>query len=734
MTAEELSEHIAEFLVNPRAILFAGAGVSARLGVPTWGAWLKKLAAICRKYDDNNAAVLIEERVDEGDFLGAAAIYKLSRQIPQGAKLFEMASPFQAIPGDLALLEPLVTLPVSGFVTTNYDRSLHETCARFCGTAVRPLELRDNTLRNGASISERFIARIHGRAEIPDTMVLDAYDYDKLKSDSDYQDFLISLLRQRPTVFVGFSFLDPAINNLLSFYRENFGPHFPTLHLAIIPDTKDKTLQTALGEVNIRVITYDPTDEHKELWRAIRLAKSVDTTERQLPQKETSFLADIPQSQLHRVIAFAYARTKAPLAATRPVLEMVQDGIVLAILNDEPSSHLERTIALERFRDLLRVDEQTALQLFEASLGRLKATNDISDGGRYLRRTVRPSDEISLQLDKLVRAVATRMKVLYGETLSRENQRHVRTIWENLFIVRSWDLAPQYAGSVISRGIEIEETVNALAKGLFDTSVGVARAVADTIVNVINFPEPAEADALAEISRAAITVQLLLSSPRSVVAHAYTLPAKLYFDASVLLPAIVPGHPMHDGNISAIDRLQTAAHKVGRRCDLAVTYPFLDEILAHRNNAVALVRELKLEEPDRIQEHVVFYGADRTNVFVGAFASQFRENPPIRKSFAEFLKKVAPYNDRRELISFLTTRHILSESLDYSTEHNVEFNHIFSELLKQYEIDSMLTHRDKDTILIKDEAQQLTRLLLDTRQGERSVFVTADKRFQRLVQ
>src|SRR5207249_3617932 len=120
-------------------------------------------------------------------------------------------------------------------------------------------------------------------------------------------------------------------------------------------------------------------------------------------------------------------------------------------------------------------------------------------------------------------------------------------------------------------------------------------------------PERDEAEALAEISRAAITVQLLLSSPRSALAHAYTLPAKLYFDASVLLPAIVRGHPMHEGNISAINRLQTAAQRVGRRCDLAVTYPFLEEILAHRKNAIELVHELKLEEPKRITEHVLFY-------------------------------------------------------------------------------------------------------------------------------
>jgi len=186
--------------------------------------------------------------------------------------------------------------------------------------------------------------------------------------------------------------------------------------------------------------------------------------------------------------------------------------------------------------------------------------------------------------------------------------------------------------------------------------------------------------------------------------------------------------------MSAITRLQDAAQKAGRRCDLAVTYPFLDEILAHRENAIELVKTLKLEQPKRITEHVLFYGAERTNVFIGAFGSQCTEHPPIRKSFAQFLAKVAPYSNHKQFISFGSTRHIASEILDYSEQHNVEFNHIYADLLSGYETDSLLTGRDKDRILIRHEAQQLTRLLLNARTGERSVFVTADRRLQRIVQ
>src|SRR6266705_2729040 len=110
MTAEDLSQEISHFLVDPRAIIFVGAGVGARVGLPTWGQWIGHLASVCRKYDDGQAADLIETRVKEGDFLGAAAIYKISPRIPIGQKLLEMAAPFRTIPGDLTLLEALVGL------------------------------------------------------------------------------------------------------------------------------------------------------------------------------------------------------------------------------------------------------------------------------------------------------------------------------------------------------------------------------------------------------------------------------------------------------------------------------------------------------------------------------------------------------------------------------------------------------------------------------------------------
>ncbi len=489
MNTSELADAIRTFVDQPRSVLFAGAGVGSRVGFPLWGGWLKDLADVCAEFGDEPAADLVKSRVDEGDLLGAATVYKTCRKIPSGERLKRLALPFREVPGDLGKLERVVTLPVTGIVTTNYDRSLHEACAKFRKHAVMPLELRDQTLRNAALISEFFIARIHGRAEVAECMVVDHYDYERLDDDADYLDFLVTLLRLRPTLFLGFSFLDPAIEHVLEHYRNNFGPRFPEMHLAVLPSGSGKGLAAALSAVNIRVVEYDEDHEHRNLWRSIRAAK--ERAETPLPDVAVTATLpkDLPQSRLHRVIAFAFARTKAPASVTRPALEMVQDGVLLAILNDEPSSLLEKTSAVDRLRDLLRVDELTARVLFEQSFERLAASGDVVDSGRYIRRSRGPTGELEQTLDRLARAVLNRLHVIHGHVEEEGQRGLLRNVWERLFTVRAWDLAPQYAGSVISRGVQIEDCVEALTHEYFAANAMLARNVSDCFLNVIIHPK-----------------------------------------------------------------------------------------------------------------------------------------------------------------------------------------------------------------------------------------------------
>jgi len=731
---EEIAKTVADFVQHPRCVLFAGAGVGNRIGLPTWAEWMEQLATVCERFEENTAAALIRERLSKGNYLSAATVYT-STDIPINERLRQQAEPFKVKTNwSLENLEAILRLPFSGIVTTNYDRSLHNGYSKFYKTSALPLELGEPTMRNAATITDYFIARIHGREELPQSMVFDTAGYAKLEADKDYLDFLTTILKLRPCLFVGFSFSDPGITSVINFYKENFGPNFPTLHLALVPLSEANRLGASLGAVGIRVLCYDDQDNHKDLWRLFR--ESLNLNEN--IQLSLNLSAIVPKElalkEMHRVVAFAYARSKAPEAAARPALEMVQDGVLLSILDDEPSSHLEKEVAIQRIRELLRLDIKTATSFFASSLLRLKASGEISDTNRYISRRSEPSQILSQSLRKLTTGVEKRFRILKGKRIEKSAFPLIDRLWEELFIVRAWDLGAQYAGSIVSKGLSISNCVEDLAAMTFRDNSTFAGEISEMCLDLIHRPDRGEAEALAEISHTAITVNILFSSTRSALSHPYTLPTRLYFDANILLPAIAEGHPMHKGYDAAIKKLQDAASRSGLKCELVVATEFLEEILAHRQNAIDLVRELNLEDPEALYKHIVFYGAENTNVFVGAFSSLYSSDYESRHSFKNFLKETAPYQGELELIAYLGRLGIKVERMTFHHQNNVEYTHIFNNLIAGYERYPSGGKKKKDTLLIQHEARQLTKLFLDLSAGGRSVFVTADTRLQKIIQ
>ncbi len=731
MTPEELGIEIRSFSAKSRSLLFAGAGVSARVGMPTWEALLNGMAGVCREFHDSLSADLILDKVSQGDYLGAAAVYKLCTKIPIGVRLARIADTFSNISGDINQLKSLSKLPFSGMLTTNYDRVLHTAIATFRNISPLQIELGDETMKYGAGITEFFVARIHGRYEVPSSIVLDSSDYDKLKINSTYRDFLTQILRQRPTLFIGFSFFDPAIQIVLDTYKAAFGPNFPEMHLAIIPDGHDKRLLTALSEVNIQVLTYDPNDLHKNLWRSIRVATEVPAPLPEQTHADALIPKDLPNSCLHRMIAFTFAQSSTPDHIRRPALEMVQDGALLSVLDEWGGGNVDKISVVESLRQLLGIEKDQAVALFEQSSRRLLAAGQIRDLGKYISKAATNNDSFDKTLNILASGTTDRVKILKGITLEPRYGPLLKELWENLFIIRSWDLAPQYAGSMAIKGVAVEETISSLLQGK-GVPVGVEKALLESFLHVIRHPDNAQATALAEMSRTAITVQILLASPRQTIAHAYTLPTKIYFDASVLLPAIIPGHPMHHGYLSAIKRLKSAAKNARQKCEFEIRAEFLEEILKHREKAIELVKQLKLEEPVFMAKHISFYGAENTNVYVGAFSSLFKRGETSPHSFSAFLFKIAPYRNEKELIAFLQQEGFKAEMERFFYKNHSDFSHIFNHLLSGYE-QALSFGKNKDRVLIQHEALQLTQLSCDAASGIRSLFVTADRRLQRII-
>ncbi len=726
---ETLSRKIKEALSRPRAVLFCGAGVGVRVGLPTWKQYVMQLAQVCEKYNDKTAAQLIRERIDDDDYPGAATIYKTCRRIPTGELHKELGAPFRAQPkaDEIERIVPLIKLKPTAIVTTNYDRSLHHAYSHLHRTSPLPIEIDDASLSTAAVLTEFFVARIHGRAEEPQTMILDTRDYENLEKNDKYEDFLIPLLTQRPCIFVGFSFADPAINNVLSIFKKRVGPNFPTLHLAILPDSAKTTLGTALHQVNIERAYYTGDDNHKDLWRAIgQAAKDEIAAAKIQPDLGTM---SVTHSSFQRFLAFTYAQLKSR-PHQQPVLEIAQDGMVRSLINQAGRRGITEDILSKNLREALHLTGAQAYEVVHASLVRLIADGDVDRQGETITRSEKDGAPLfDEHMGVLASAVMDRMKVREGVTPTDSDERAAKSILESVFMARAWDLAAHYAGSSAGFAADLPTVISAVVRE-HQKSHRVSNPVAMeyAVGALLSAPDNKEATLLAELGRSAFAVQLVLSSPRQALFQKFSLPQKVYFDTNVLLPAITDGHPMRPAYSDTISRLRNASIKLGNQCELCVGHQFLNEIISHRDLAIQTVRQLGLEDRKALGNHISLYGATNTNIFIGAYSSHVGRTGTRKLSFSTFLHEMAPYKTESELAGFLRARGFTIIGMG---THAV-FGSIFARLLADNEQFRNTIHA-KEKILIQHEAQQLAQLHVDSEKRLRTVFVTADHRLQRLL-
>src|SRR5487761_458698 len=139
--------------------------------------------------------------------------YKLCRLIPEGGKFKELAAPFDDHRCHPETLHQLVKLPFEAFVTTNYDRNLDHAWAAVNRKAPRTFELDDGSLKQASFTSEHYIARIHGRTQIPESMITSTEDFSKLDENSSYKDFLLQ------NILTNLSFINQMSNQAHSNYN-----------------------------------------------------------------------------------------------------------------------------------------------------------------------------------------------------------------------------------------------------------------------------------------------------------------------------------------------------------------------------------------------------------------------------------------------------------------------------------------------------------------------------------
>ncbi|MEN0067264.1 MAG: SIR2 family protein, partial [Myxococcota bacterium] len=199
------AKHLATRASQGRLSVFFGAGVSASAGLPTWPELLAQLAIRAGFDEADREGLRRLGPLDQAELIarrfGAAAL---------GPHVRDCLDIGDALGLGHALL---AGLPVSEFITTNYDDCFERACAAI-GRPVARLPYAP------ATQAQRWLLKMHGCVSAPDDIVLTRQHYVRYaERNAALAGIVQAMLITRHMLFVGFSLDDDNFHRIVDAVR-----------------------------------------------------------------------------------------------------------------------------------------------------------------------------------------------------------------------------------------------------------------------------------------------------------------------------------------------------------------------------------------------------------------------------------------------------------------------------------------------------------------------------------
>lgn len=703
------------FEASSEPFLFAGAGVSMLAGLPDWKGLLSQMAESVRPADALTANHMLQY-VAKGSLTKAAEYFWLTEEVLDGDKNTTLKKLLGA--ADSKPLEPLASLPFKGALTTNFDRSILDAIAVVRKQVPRDYRLGDATFSAAVWETELYVARIHGCIEAPQSMVLSESQFNRLLESTPYIDLLTQTFLHKSVLFLGFSFYDPAIKYVLEQVERRFGAAPPGRHLAILPETNASELIQKANRLNIAVVKYDTADNHRVLWDGIATyAKSLTKA----PARAVVSAAH-PFAATKQYLAACYARASVASANT-PLRAIVIEGVLSASLQESHPKSLGLPDLHEKVRKALGVKGKEVNELVDGALKELinaklvrKHRDQEIKGARFAWiGAPEVASTLNDAIETLKASICNRVYVQEGWRPPKHVADVIGTFLREVIHRRGWDLGAAFAAGKAPDNLAFRPVLLEVGSKLsaFDRE-----RVERTLESLFQRPTEQEAALLGELGRVSFALELAFQAPRTTLLHRATLPRRLYFDANLLLPALVEGHPHNRTYGATLCRLQSAASGAGNKVQLLAYSGYLNEMISHRNGALTFAKEAGEDFESLVRSDALYHGPANINVYLGAYVNSVENGQP--KGLEGFLKNVAPYRTETELRRWIEMHgFVIVESQKNST-----FLKIYGTLERS---NAAKLSNGKQPILVDHDALQLALLDADYQKGERALFVTADR-------
>jgi len=695
-------------------ILFAGAGVSVKAGLPTWIGLIERLASGIQPYDSETANMMLG-RAKKGALTTAVDYFMLSDEMNTGDKyrlISEILSEY-----DHNAISHVAKLPFKGCLTTNFDESILQAIGQSRNKYPRDYKYGDSSFKQAQWEKGLFVARIHGAVENPEAIVLSERHFEKLLKDEIYLELLRTCFSHRNVLFLGFSFYDPAIRHVFSELERKFGSSTPGRHLAILPENIESEFIQKAHNLNIEVVRYSPADNHGELWQGLEKFNNKPASALSTPSDSSPF------SFTKKFLAACYAR--ANYGSQRALREAVSEGVISAFLQERTPQSVTKSDLYEKMRITLGVKGDEVLYLVDSALvslvdSRLCTTQ--SDGSLIWSDNSGEIDLLDGAMSRLVESAVSRAFVSEGWEVPANVRIVIERFFDSIINSRGWDLGVAFSEGKVPEAISVESLMNECAHDIltFDRE-RLLRVCQDLFAR----PTAEEAEILSELGRVSFAIELAFKSPSSILLNKAILPRRIYFDASVILPIIAEGHSYTQPYKDAIRRLKEASGSAAVSLKIIVAEVYLNEIISHKAKAEAYYREAGDDFYKIAINDAVYSGSTNTNVFVAGYANWIASNKS-ELTFPGYLEKFAPFATESKLRSWLTKQGFEVVSAPkgkiYADLYGVMEKHYAQALIY-----------GKAPLLIEHDAVQVSALISEVERGERAIFVTADRQLRQVL-
>jgi hypothetical protein len=657
-----LSEQIKTLLSlvpeQSRIVFFVGAGVSVGAGYPLWEEATKQALEQAEKQGlEPTAASHARTKLSQELYYQVFGILQDELPTPTFHNIAQTVFSGHDKPCQTHHL--LTKVKCRGIITTNFDNCLEEAAIR----EGREMPLQD--FAQAMASDKFFVAKPHGSISVPRTMVLSTSDWRRVEENSVYRELLAQCVGANQFIFLGYSMRDPDFNRMWDQLLQERTFRYPAVYCCTKSDIENSRRE-AFRNRNIQVLEFVDDGTFAFINRALEALAQPMSIDRLATQPIITEAERIAQ-ELERYVLISLLFS--PAQQSRLVLvakALILEFFVAAGAENSPLEPIFRYVTAALGQDSL-----TIRQAVEAAIQELgKARIAQSDGAHIKvdRRELTVLNEEALKFDRaqsdwVKRALSFQSGSL-GLELEPNDSANIDQLLKQVLMESGKDVAELFLFNRPPRDelTKIEDAVDRFCK---EKGLGARQSLyKKTIRQMVLDPGEEEEDILFKKLQSYFIASAYVLDPTSErLLSEYARDHWVYFDSSVILPALAAGHPSH----KVYKRLLSRSRALGMR--LRVTRDMVNEVWANIRTAVSAFKEFgrtRVSIQDVLQGYMEMYGTGNGNVFLEGLLDRLGLDPKLTPAayMGELLGAVGGQNISEGQVATVITQNLEIECDD----------------------------------------------------------------------